>query len=317
MLKSYKELSRWYRPLEPEPASPTGPHPAEATSAAPVEQDGPARYPNYIREEDPEAARARAEVPSDLPTRRAEFIGGWSDWVAGHAPGPEDEYAAPRPAGSPRFPWPDEDEFDDPPAQGATLRGPSRELREEARLRPGARRLRVLAVLVVACLLLGAAAVGVLYLLRSASNRVAGSPASMQFTAGSVHSSPVGQLPGSCPTERTDTVVRSAEAGGTDSGPNAILAFQHAYYVARSGEQARAVVAPDSPISSAAVIQQGINTVALGSTHCVRIQTLADNRYSVEITVYPPGGAPTTYNKQTVTTAVIDGRTLITGIAAG
>ncbi len=58
-------------------------------------------------------------------------------------------------------------------------------------------------------------------------------------------------------------------------------------------------------------------SIPAGTAHCVRIVTLADNRYSVEVTEYRPGGVPATYNKQTVTTAVVDGRTLITGIAAG
>jgi hypothetical protein len=112
-------------------------------------------------------------------------------------------------------------------------------------------------------------------------------------------------------------VVRSAEPGGTTSGPDAVLAFQYAYYVDRSGEQARAAVAPDATVSPAAAIQRGIDSIPVGTTHCVRIVTIADNRYSVEITEYRPGGAPATYNRQTVTTAVVGGRTLITGIAAG
>jgi hypothetical protein len=37
----------------------------------------------------------------------------------------------------------------------------------------------------------------------------------------------------------------------------------------------------------------------------------------VEVTEFRPGGEPATYSRQTVTTAVIDGRTLITGISAG
>jgi hypothetical protein len=96
-----------------------------------------------------------------------------------------------------------------------------------------------------------------------------------------------------------------------------VLAFQYAYYVERSGQQARALVAPDAVVSPASVIQHGIDTVPVGTTHCVRVQTITENRYSVEVTEYRPGGAPATYNKQTVSTAVVDGRTLITGIAAG
>jgi hypothetical protein len=188
--------------------------------------------------------------------------------------------------------------------------------------------------------LLGAAAAGVVYLLHASNNRAAGSgPSSMQFAAGSAQSNNGAQFnnvddaepnyatkpqPGTgrvavsdCHTERADRVVRSAEPGGTTSGPDAVLAFQYAYYVERSGEQARAAVAPDATVSPASAIQRGIDSIPMGTTHCVRIVTIADNRYSVEITEYRPGGAPATYNKQMVTTSVVDGRTLITGIAAG
>ncbi|WP_225727360.1 MULTISPECIES: hypothetical protein [unclassified Nocardia] len=313
MLKSYKELSdRWYTPLEPEPAAPMGPHPTEATTAAPVDRGGPARFPNYIREDD----AAHTEVPTDLPARRAEFTGGWSDWI-GHAPGPDDDYAAPREGGLVRFPWPDDD--DDPVAADPLPSGPTRALRQEARSRPAARRLRVLVVLIVTLVLFAAAAAGVVFLLTSGKPRATGiAPATMQFAAGSAPADLApGALPGSCPTERSDGVVRSAEAGGTDSGPDAILAFQYAYYVTRSGAKAREVVAPGASVSPAEVIQRGIDTYPAGTTHCVRIMTVSDNKYSVEVTVYRPGGEPTTYNRQIVTTGVIGGRTLITGIAAG
>src|SRR5690606_41445956 len=70
-------------------------------------------------------------------------------------------------------------------------------------------------------------------------------------------------------------------------------------------------------LSSGEVIQAGIDSVEPGTRHCVRIVTVADGRYSVEVTEYRPGGAPATYSSQTVTTAATDGRTLITGITAG
>ncbi|WP_378731791.1 hypothetical protein [Nocardia brasiliensis] len=324
MLKSYKELSRWYSALEPE----TAPVPPGEASSVQLDDAGPARYPHYIRDEPPPE-----DVPADLPAQRSEFTGGWSDWV-GRAPGPDDDYP-PRDADLVRFPWPDDDDYDDqldePPTRSSSA------LRQEARVRRS-RRGRVFVVLVIAVLLLGAAAAGVLFLLNSSSTRAAEPrvpastwSASVQFTAGSAQAgvstdglrgrSQAGVtthgLRDACPTERAESIVRGAEPGGTASGPDAILAFQHAYYVERSGERVRQAVAPDAAVSPAATIQRGIDTIPAGTTHCVRIVTIADNRYSVEVTEYRPGGAPATYNKQTVTTAVIDGRTLITGIAAG
>ncbi len=310
MLKSYKQLSRWYGALEPETDVAT-PQPDEPGLREPGDEDGAPRYPHYIREEDPDEVRARNEVPADLASNRSEFTGGWSDWVAGRAPGPDDDYAEPRDGELVRFPWP-EDDYDDGPHERSTRA--TRALRQEARDHPAARRARVIVVLVVAVLLLAAAAAGAVFLLRSSADRAAAPVVpSMQFTAGSVQSRGIAD----CPTERGDRVVRSAGPGGTGSGPDAILAFQYAYYVERSGERVRAVVAPDSNISSAMLIQHGIDTVPQGTTHCVRIQTITDNRYSVEVTEYRPGGAPATYNMQTVTTAMVDGRTLITSVAAG
>ncbi|MEV4234238.1 MULTISPECIES: hypothetical protein [unclassified Nocardia] len=312
MLKSYKQLSRWYGALEPETGVAAA-HPDEPGLREPGDEDGAPRFPHYIREEDPDEVRARNEVPADLASNRSEFTGGWSDWVAGRAPGPDDDYIGPRDGELVQFPWPeDDDDHDDAPRERSTH--VTRALRQEARNHPAARRARVLAVLVVAVLLLAAAAAGALFLLRSSGDRAAAPVVpSMQFTAGSVQSRGIAD----CPTERGDRIVRSAEPGGADSGPGAILAFQYAYYVERSGERVRAVVAPDSNISSATVIQHGIDTIPLGTTHCVRIQTITEDRYSVEVTEYRPGGAPATYNKQTVTTVVVDGRTLIAGVAAG
>ncbi|MFE7800225.1 hypothetical protein [Nocardia sp. NPDC057440] len=331
MLKSYKQLSRWYGPLEPETDS-AAPAYTDEVGAAVLDDDGPSRYPHYILDDDPDEIRARADVPTDLPSGRSEFIGGWSDWVSGRAPGPDDDYAPPLDGGVVRFPWP-EDEFDDDHAQWAAAAA-SRALRQEARDRPAARRARVIAVLVVAVVLLGAAVAGVLFLLNSSDDHGAAGPASspLHFAAGSLQVDDVGAKPvyatrpqpgtgaspaGACPTERADRVVRSAESGGTASGPDAVLSFQYGYYVERSGERAREVVAPEATVSPASVIQRGIDSIPVGTTHCVRIVTLTDTRYSVEITEYRPGGVPATYNKQTVTTAVVDGRTLITGIAAG
>ncbi|MFC9895938.1 hypothetical protein ACFVMC_19800 [Nocardia sp. NPDC127579] len=297
MLKSYKELSQWYPPLEPETGAPAV-VPARADEFA-ADADGPAQYPHYIREpdpDDPEVARARAEVPTDLPSRRSEFTGGWSDWVGGQAPA-ADEYD--RGAELVQFPWGDDDDYDDPPAWHR---------------RPRVSRGRIVAVLVVAVVLLTLVGAGAVWLLSSGGDDSAGAPrAALQFTAGSAQSDPAA----TCPVERAEGMVRSAEPGGTGSGPEAILSFQYAYYVERDAERALQVVAPGAAVSPAEVIQQGIGAIPAGTTHCVRVTALAEHRYSVEIAEQRPDGSPATYNKQTVTTAVIGGRTLITGIAAG
>ncbi|MEV6213250.1 hypothetical protein [Nocardia sp. NPDC051833] len=351
MLKSYNELSRWYSALEPETEAAD---PARQDTADPAagEDDGPARY-SQRPERAPSAAPA-AELtgpvpppavaaepsrtpgdedrddyygvagdhdrpvhqarpypvdvapepppapPAELAARRSEFTGGWSDWVAGPAPGPDDEYDAELV----QFPWTDaaDDEYDE-----ARVLEPSGSLR-------GRNRNRTWIVLAVSVLVLVLAATGVFFLLFGRGGDTAKHAAPpLHFTAGNLTAETVGQ----CPTENTGAVVRSAEAGGTGSGPDAVLAFQYAYYVNRSGEQARAVVTPDADVSPAAVIQRGIDSIPVGTTHCVRITTVAADRFTVEVTEFRPAGAPATYTKQSVRTALVGDRTLITGIAAG
>ncbi|MFG2443460.1 hypothetical protein ACGFQG_11335 [Nocardia fluminea] len=253
----------------------------------------------YPVEPEPEPA---PPPPAQLAGRRSDFTGGWSDWVADPAPGPDDDYDAELV----QFPWPEAaaDEYDD-----------ARVLEPSGALRANRKRQRVWVVLALSVLVLVLAATGVFFLLfgRGDSDTARGAVPPLHFTAGNL----TADTAGSCPTERTETVLRSAEAGGTDSGPDAVLAFQYAYYVTRSGEQARAVVTPDADVSPAAVIQRGIDTIPVGTTHCVRITTVATDRFTVEVTEFRPAGAPATYTKQSVRTALVGDRTLITGIAAG
>lgn len=118
-----------------------------------------------------------------------------------------------------------------------------------------------------------------------------------------------------CPAERIGNTVQGNGPGGTGSGTDAIFGFQHAYYVTRSGEQARTVVAPDAAVPPAADIQHGIDTIPAGTTHCLQITPGAFvGQYTVVVTEHRPGAAPLGYNPQLVTTMRIGDRTLITGI---
>ncbi|MEU6558448.1 hypothetical protein [Nocardia nova] len=382
MLKPYKEVQRWFPALEPEHAVPV-PDPAESDAVDDESEPGAARYPHYIRDTEPE--------PFDIPfadgpaTGRAEFVGGWSDWVGDHAPGPDDDYP-PRAGEVVRLPQ----DYDDARARGRrrprSIRATGDDAEEShaaaggdggedyengdyaddsdgtewilpsrgdlddtgdggsgrvVRRAPGAASpalrdyvrpspLRVTVVLVIAVLLLAIAGGFALYLLRSGGTvkqstaRVPVAPISaddppMLGLTSSFHSgSGVARgVSAECPTERSARVMRGADTGGTMSGPDAIMWFQHAFYVERSAARALEVVAPGATVSPATVIQRGIESVPPGTGYCVRVVTLDDNRYSVEVTERRPGTAPATYDKQLVTTAVVGGRTLITGIAAG
>ncbi|MFE3443099.1 hypothetical protein ACFXNW_08710 [Nocardia sp. NPDC059180] len=218
----------------------------------------------------------------------ADYVGEWADWMS-QLPAPV-KIAPGRPA---------------PAGEDAPLRIGRREPIEPA---PGKRRWIPPALgLLGAGVLLGAA-----YVQFGGSGS---DPAPAQAQAGAAAPDHAAG-PASCAPERVGNRIQGNAAGGDDSGPAAIFAFQHAFYIARSGEQARAVVAPGAAVPSAPDIQRGIDSVPAGTTHCLTISPGAFvGQYTVVITEYRPHAEPITYNAQLVTTAGVDGRTLITGIS--
>lgn len=119
----------------------------------------------------------------------------------------------------------------------------------------------------------------------------------------------------SCPATEDGTVTVGNGAGGTDTGAEAILGFQYAFYVQRDGERARGYVDPDAAnISSAQVIQSAIDQqIPAGTTHCLRVTELATDTFEVDLTEHRPDGATTVY-QQTVTTVVKEGKHLVHSI---
>ncbi|MEU4414781.1 hypothetical protein [Nocardia salmonicida] len=126
-----------------------------------------------------------------------------------------------------------------------------------------------------------------------------------------------------CPDERSAGAVTGSGPGGTDSGPNTILGFQHAYYVTRSAEQAKRFLTPE--FGSGVIgelLQPGIDAVAPDTRHCVRMPVLDTDidtgsvRWQVDLTEHHPGADPATVVfTQTVTTRTHDGVSLISDIA--
>lgn len=121
-----------------------------------------------------------------------------------------------------------------------------------------------------------------------------------------------------CVTQWTDEVISGAEPGGTGSGPEAIFAFQYAYYVQRSGAAARDVVASNATnIGSAEMIQHGIDEQPIGSRYCVRIVPAGSSggseKWDVQVTQQYPDGQRIVY-KQHITTRHTATGTLLTAI---
>ncbi|WP_405489572.1 hypothetical protein [Nocardia sp. NBC_00511] len=119
----------------------------------------------------------------------------------------------------------------------------------------------------------------------------------------------------SCPAKQDGSLTIGNGPGGTGSGPDAIMAFEHAFYVERSGVKAREVVAPDSAtVATADIIQQqGIDPTKAGTTYCLQINGIGPELYDVDLTEHRPDGTTKIYG-QRITTVVRDGKHLILSI---
>jgi len=123
-----------------------------------------------------------------------------------------------------------------------------------------------------------------------------------------------------CEQRNSADIVSGTHPGGTTDGPSAILAFEHAYYVLRSGAAARAVVTPESAVPAADQIQRGIDQVPVGTRYCVHItkvqapSTDGTTRWEVRLTQQYPDEQPMTF-LQSIATRSHTGKTLIDSIS--
>ena len=116
------------------------------------------------------------------------------------------------------------------------------------------------------------------------------------------------------PTPEPDPTGCRTDPGDQKSGPGVIAAFEHAYYVTRSGTAVRALTTPDTSLPAKETIQAGIDTVPKGTTHCVRITPIAARIYAVALTEMRTDQAPGQFS-QTITTKDIDGRWFVDSIS--
>ncbi len=269
--------------------------------------NAPARPAEPEPEPEPQPERPAYTDWLDAPQRSADPEFSW-------APDSDNDATVPPPPPPPRQAPPPRPE---PQPQPQYASAPTRAPRKNGLI------LTVLAVVVVVGAL---AAIGAVVLLSGGSSDQAGAPPSSSPPARTTSVAPspsaaapppaTTPAPGSCESIREPNRVQGNGPGGTSSGPEAILAFEHAYYVTRSGVKAREVVAPNSTVNSAEYIQAGIDTTPPGTLHCVSITPAGDNRWSIDLTEWRPG-QPKSVWKQTISTVTTDGRTLITAIAAG
>ena len=119
--------------------------------------------------------------------------------------------------------------------------------------------------------------------------------------------------PTAAPTAAAADDPCSPGEGDQLSGEGVIAALEHRYYLLRSGESVRVLMAPDAPLPEAAMIQQGIDTVPLGTTHCLEVTAIGPNTYSAQITEVRPDRR-NEFKQRITTTTAEDGRVMIRSI---
>ncbi|WP_157573978.1 hypothetical protein [Nocardia jejuensis] len=182
------------------------------------------------------------------------------------------------------------------------------------RARTGASRKKFLrtggAIAAVAALIAGAA-IGLTSIQNGDSHAAA--PASAATT-------PATAAPVWCAESRSAAVVVGNGKGRTPgpgvTGPDLILNQQWQWYVARNADASRAVLAADAQAADPELARAAVAAVPAGTKHCVTITALAPEKFDVQIDE-KHGDGTSAHWQQTVTTAVQDGRTVITSITAG
>ncbi|MEV6273720.1 hypothetical protein [Nocardia sp. NPDC051832] len=114
----------------------------------------------------------------------------------------------------------------------------------------------------------------------------------------------------SCQSAVEGNVTTGNGPGDTSSGEKAILGFQHAYYTDRNGALARSFVAPGANVEPPEDLQRTIDQqIPKGTTYCLRITSMAPDRFNVVVTEHHPSG-----NRQyfyIISTVNVEGRHLI------
>ncbi|MFL0579469.1 hypothetical protein [Dietzia sp. 179-F 9C3 NHS] len=80
--------------------------------------------------------------------------------------------------------------------------------------------------------------------------------------------------------------------GSRDSGPEVILAFDHAYYVDRNGTKARGYMSDEITGTTAETLQEAIDALPPETSHCLKIKPKPEEQdvYLVELIVFRGSG---------------------------
>ncbi|MGW4773233.1 hypothetical protein ACWEO2_35010 [Nocardia sp. NPDC004278] len=275
--------------------------------------------------------------PLDPPERplRARPSGDWQEWLEPRHPAvapPEAEQSRDRTRTVPtESPLPAETKAVVPTIIDRSGGNPGPALRHPPRRRdqqPAGGGNRVVAVLIMLGVVLAVVSVLMFVFGGSGEQKRPAAATSAAVVPGTTGRVPGTTAPGDQPSQvatpgceqrRTGDVISGTDPGGTSDGPSAILAFERAYYVQRSGFAARGVVANDANVPAADQIQRGINQVPTGTLYCVQITRAGTDageaHWEVRLTQQRPGEQPQTFT-QIITTRTAGNRTLITAINA-
>jgi|GEM_PF-663328 len=110
-----------------------------------------------------------------------------------------------------------------------------------------------------------------------------------------------------CESKQEGTVVFGDGPGDTESTAGVVLAFQYAYYEERSAESAFELAADESAFTDSAALQEGIDSVPEGTSHCLEIRPTGDTSALVIVTEARPGVAPQKFNLEAKTERDDDG----------
>ncbi|MFE3222731.1 hypothetical protein [Nocardia sp. NPDC059228] len=223
----------------------------------------------------------------------------WRSAPSGFPPAPPSESAA---AQGESLSW-----ADDPIAKALAPKAPAPERKPESEGPPW-RRIGLIAG--AAVLVLAVAGAAVFAVTRGKDDTAAGGATTTGAAAPTATDAAL-----SCPAKQDGKLTIGNGVGGTGSGVDAILGFEHAFYVDRNGVKARTFVVPEATtVQPSDVIQhKGIDLLKPGTTYCLKIVEVAPESYDVDITEHHADGTTDVYTEHIMTT-VRDGKHLIMSI---
>lgn len=180
------------------------------------------------------------------------------------------------------------------------------------RSRPQASRRAVIAAVAVV-VLFSTAGIALLFNIFGGATHSAGTRDPVEALGGGAAASAPPVVADECPEGVEGPVTVGNDAGDQRSGPGVIKAFDHAYYVERSGAAARAVATPNG-VGTTQALQASIDAIPADTRHCLTITDRGNGLFAVQLTQTPPdGGQPTVY-RQLIQTVQAGGKTWISSI---